>query len=107
MITRNLHQPTHGSGRPVTVANAHGQMVYGPHLVGQTPTLNMPPESIMYDPSNPPSDPYEQHYQTDASSLTPVASRQLYFATGTFPYNESDSEPTAGSGLPVGTRPAV
>lgn len=105
MITRNLHQPTHGPGMPTNVANAHGMMVYGPYLNTPTTGLALPPESIQYDPSNPPSDPYEQHYVSGVVPGTPVADRSLYFATSAYPYG--GNEPMPGSGLPVGTRPAV
>jgi hypothetical protein len=74
MMTRNIHQPTHGPGMATDVADAHGQMVYAPIIVGNTPTMHLPVENRAYDPSDP-TTTSEAHYNSDASMFTPVATR--------------------------------
>jgi hypothetical protein len=79
MMTRNLFEPTHGPGMPVTHVNAHGQMVYAPLIVGPSIGLNLAPQHVAYDPSDP-TTTSENHYQASAGTPhVPVATRSLYF----------------------------
>lgn len=75
MMTRDLYASPYGPGMPVAPPMAHNMMMYGAYLATPTPGLTLPPQQIMYDPSDP-TTATEQHYVGD-DYFTPVATRQL------------------------------
>lgn len=79
MMTRDLFEPTHGAGMPVTHVDAHGQMVYAPMIVGPSLGLHLPADHIAYDPSDV-TTAAEQHHVADPTGFTPVAGRNLPLA---------------------------
>lgn len=79
MMTRNLFEPTHGPGMATNVANAHGQMVYAPMIVGPSLGLLLPGNHVAYDPSDITTAAEPHIGQVAPEGHAQVATRSMYF----------------------------
>jgi hypothetical protein len=51
-MLRDIHTPTYGPGLPYQAPLTHVVSLPAPILVGPTPSLHLPPQHVMCDPSD-------------------------------------------------------